>query len=66
MKELTPRQEQVLRQLAEGETNRTIANTLGVSTSAVANYIYALYTRLGVENRVAAARWYLENRGKAA
>lgn len=60
--ELTPRQEQILAMLAEGQSNRDIAGVLGVTTSAVANYIYNLYGRIGVDNRVAAARWWLDNR----
>jgi DNA-binding NarL/FixJ family response regulator len=58
---LTPHQSQVLHLLAEGESNRTIAKALGVSPSAIANSIYAIYTRIGVENRVQAALWYTEH-----
>ena len=65
MKDLTPRQRQILRLLAEGQRNRDIASSLGVTPSAVGNYIYDLYSRIGVDNRVQAARWYAEH-GEAA
>lgn len=66
MELLTARQEDILRLLAEGKSNRDIAAELGVSVSAAGNFVYAIYNRIGVNNRVQAARWYDEHAGAAA
>lgn len=58
--ELTPRQLDVLRLLVEGQSNKAICRTLGLSESSVKTHLEAVYRRLGVANRtqavVAAAR----------
>lgn len=58
--ELTPRQLDVLRLLVEGQSNKLICRSLGLSESSVKTHLEAVYRRLGVSNRtqavVAAAR----------
>jgi DNA-binding CsgD family transcriptional regulator len=51
MKELTPRERDVLRHLAIGEGAKEIAWNLGLSTHTVAGYVKALHRRLGARSR---------------
>lgn len=57
---LTPREQEVLRWLAESKTNREIATILEVSPGTIKNHLAHIYLKLGVENRSAAARTALE------
>ncbi|HXM54345.1 MAG TPA: LuxR C-terminal-related transcriptional regulator, partial [Candidatus Dormibacteraeota bacterium] len=52
--ELTPRERELLRELASGRTNRQIAAALSVSEKTVANSLTTVFAKLGVENRAAA------------
>lgn len=52
---LTPKEEQVLGLVAEGMTNRQIAERLGVAEKTVKNYVSTLLAKLGVESRTQAA-----------
>lgn len=52
--ELTPRQLEVLRLLAQGLPNKSIANALGVSEGTVKVHLIAVFRALGVRNRTAA------------
>lgn len=52
---LTPREGEVLAWLAEGKSNRDISEILGVSHRTVTKHLEQIYTKLGVENRTAAA-----------
>jgi len=52
---LTPRQQEALRLLALGHTNREIAARMCVEPHTVANHLNAVYRALEVPNRVAAA-----------
>jgi DNA-binding NarL/FixJ family response regulator len=54
-KHLTPKEEQVLGLVAEGLTNRQIAERLGVAEKTVKNYVSTLLAKLGVESRTQAA-----------
>ena len=49
--ELSARQLDVLRLMAEGLTDRQIAGRLGVSPGTVASHTLELYSRLGARNR---------------
>jgi LuxR family transcriptional regulator, maltose regulon positive regulatory protein len=46
----------VLEELALGRSNREIAGRLFISTNTVKLHLRAIYERLGVSNRVEAAR----------
>lgn len=46
---LTPRQLQTLQLIAEGLTNRAIAQKMGISVKAVENHINQFYLQLGVD-----------------
>jgi DNA-binding NarL/FixJ family response regulator len=49
---LTKREEQVVRLLAEGLTNREIAKELSLSTHTIKNYLFRIFDKLGVSTRV--------------
>lgn len=52
---LTAREGEVLSWLSKGKTNRDIAQILGVSPRTVDKHLEQIYSKLGVENRTAAA-----------
>ena len=52
--DLTPRQVEVLRLLAQGLPNKSIANALGVSEGTVKVHLIAVFRALNVRNRTAA------------
>ncbi len=49
---LTKREEEVVSCLAEGMTNRQIAQTIGLSQHTVKNYLFRIFDKLGVSNRI--------------
>lgn len=54
---LTTRQREVLCWLATGSTNQNIADALSISTKTVMHHSVAIYRKLGVRGRAAAAAW---------
>jgi two-component system, NarL family, nitrate/nitrite response regulator NarL len=61
--ELSDREQQVLRHLVEGLTDREIANRLGISPRTVETHVGSILHKLGVRNRAQAARRYLDAGG---
>jgi len=55
---ITPRENEVLRWLAAAKSDGEIAQILHISSSTVGKHIEHLYSKLGVENRTAAASLY--------
>lgn len=53
--DLTPRECDVLRELAQGNSNKLIARALSISTYTVDGYVKDIYRKLGVCNRSMAA-----------
>ena len=49
---LSPREHDVVRCLAEGSSNREIAQHLGISQNTVKNYMLRIFDKLGVSSRV--------------
>ncbi len=56
---LTPREEQVLAQVARGRTDREIATRLGIAEPTVGKHLQHVFAKLGVDNRVSATVWWL-------
>src|SRR5271165_5188478 len=49
---LTPREESVVRWVVRGMANREIADTLHLSEHTIKNYLFRIFDKLGVSNRV--------------
>ena len=58
---LSRRELEVLRHLAGGQTNRDIAEELGISERTVDRHVSNLYTKLDVSTRAAATAWAYEH-----
>ena len=59
---ITRREADILAALAQGKTNKEIANSLGLSVHTVRSRLEDLYGKLGVNTRTAAVRRFLEAR----
>lgn len=55
LSELTPREQEILGHIAEGESNKVIARNLGISDGTVKLHVKAILRKLGVHSRVEAA-----------
>jgi DNA-binding NarL/FixJ family response regulator len=55
---LSQREQQVLRLLADGRTNREIAAALGLSTETVKTHVSSILEKLDVKSRHQAATWW--------
>jgi DNA-binding NarL/FixJ family response regulator len=69
--ELSPRELDVLREMAQGKTNAGIERSLYLSSSTVEKHVNAIFTKLrlpatGVHRRVAAVLAFLQSDGKDA
>jgi two-component system response regulator DevR len=60
---VSAREEEVLGLLADGLTDREIAERLGISPRTVETHVGSLLNKLGVRNRAQAARRYREGNG---
>ena len=54
--ELTPRELSTLRLMADGQSNKEIAATLGISERTVKTHLGHLFNKLGVTSRTEAAK----------
>jgi DNA-binding NarL/FixJ family response regulator len=59
---LTPRELQVLRMVAAGETNKAIAAELVLSERTVDRHVSNIFVKLGVSSRTAAAAFAYEHK----
>jgi DNA-binding NarL/FixJ family response regulator len=60
MDELVQRQLEIIRRLANGETQKDIAEEIGVSQQAMNNFVVVLMALSGVKGRIQFARMYWE------
>jgi DNA-binding NarL/FixJ family response regulator len=60
LEDLTPRERSVLELLAQGRSNRQIANRLGLTEGTVKGYLTHLFDKLGVDDRTQAVLFALE------
>ncbi|MDX6360048.1 MAG: hypothetical protein QOH37_3102 [Nocardioidaceae bacterium] len=58
---LTAREAQVLRLIAEGATTREMSERLFISAKTADNHIQHIYIKLAVTNRAAATRWAMDH-----
>jgi DNA-binding NarL/FixJ family response regulator len=58
--DLTDREREILRLIAEGKDNAGIAAELNLAEQTVRNYVSRIYTKLGVDTRVQAVVWARE------
>ena len=54
---LTQRESEVLKQLAQGKTNKEIAEVLGISYETVKEHVQHILRKVGVTDRTQAAVW---------
>lgn len=59
---LTKREEEVVSLVAAGHTNKAIASNLGIGEHTVSNYLFKIYDKLGVSNRVELVLYALSRR----
>jgi two-component system, NarL family, response regulator DevR len=64
--ELTLRERQILKLIAEGLTNRQIGERLQLAEKTVKNYVSGLLDKLGLERRTQAAVYGMQHRGDGA
>lgn len=62
---LSPREVDVLKQVARGLTNPEIAGQLNVSENTVRFHLKNIFEKLGVTNRTEAAAWFFQQGGSA-
>jgi DNA-binding NarL/FixJ family response regulator len=62
MRSLAVREAQVANLVAEGLPNRDIAVKLGLSEHTVSNYLFRIYNKLGISNRIELALYVLKER----
>ena len=58
---LTPRERQVLREVAGGATNKAIAAALGLAVPTVERHLVNLYTKIGARGRADAIAYALRH-----
>jgi len=63
---LSKREELVVRQVAEGMTNREISVHLKLSEHSVRNYLFRIFDKLGVSSRVELVLYCLQERPSGA
>lgn len=59
--QLTPREREILRLLAQGRSNKVIARDLDIAEQTVKNHLSNIFQRLGVTDRTQAALWATRN-----
>ena len=59
---LTPREITVLEQIAQGKTNREIAESLYLAEKTVKNYVSTVILKMGMGNRAGAAAYFVRSR----
>ena len=55
--DLTPQETRVLGLVAQGRTNREIAEELGLAEKTIRNYVSNMLRKMGMKNRTEAAAW---------
>jgi two-component system nitrate/nitrite response regulator NarL len=58
---LSPREQDILREIARGASNKEIARTLGIAETTVKIHVQHILRKLGLSSRVQAAVWATEH-----
>jgi DNA-binding NarL/FixJ family response regulator len=58
---LTSREEQVVALVADGLSNRDVASELGLSEHTVKKYLFRIFEKLGISNRVELVLYAMHN-----
>jgi DNA-binding CsgD family transcriptional regulator len=58
---LTPREREVLALVAAGHSTPAISEQLGITPGTVKAHLTSIYKKVHVQNRVQAARYYLDH-----
>ena len=64
LSKLTPREREILAQLAQGRLYKEIAAELGISPSTVRAHLHSVYGKMGVASRTQAVVRFLALRGR--
>ena len=64
--ELTPREQEICREVARGDSNREIAARLGISVKTVGHHLESIYARIGVDGRAKLIAHLNTNKDSAA
>ncbi len=59
---LTKREDEVVRLVAEGLTNRAISRQMGLTEHTVRNYLFRIFNKLGTSNRLELALYVIKQR----
>jgi len=62
---LTKREEDLVRLVADGLGNRDVARQLNLSENTVKNYVFHIFEKLGISNRVELVLYALNNSKRA-
>lgn len=60
LSDLTPREEEILRLLLAGQTNRAIAAEICLSEKTVEFHLSKIYTKIGMRTRMLAGMWAMQ------
>ncbi|GAB1470298.1 hypothetical protein MASR2M66_11750 [Chloroflexota bacterium] len=60
---LSQREFQVLKELAHGNSNKTIALSLGITINTVEKHLTLIYQKINVKSRAEAILWWIKNGG---
>ena len=60
LSDLTPREEEILRLVLAGRTNKAIAAEICISEKTVEFHLNRLYTKIGLRTRILAGMWAMQ------
>jgi DNA-binding NarL/FixJ family response regulator len=58
--DLTPREEEILRLVLAGRTNKAIAADIAISEKTVEFHLDKIYTKIGMRTRMLAGMWAMQ------
>jgi DNA-binding NarL/FixJ family response regulator len=66
LRELTPREQQLVDLVSQAKLNKEIAHELRLAEGTVRDYLSRLFRKVGVKNRTELAVWAMHHRSTAA